>query len=76
MLEGSELDCIFYPWQVESGFSQPNGSTAPAMLEWALSASKGLSGGLLELYCGNANFTVALAPSFTRVVATEVFSCS
>jgi tRNA (uracil-5-)-methyltransferase len=27
---------------------------------------------LLELYCGSGNFTVALAPSFRRVMATEV----
>ena len=27
---------------------------------------------LLELYCGNGNFTVALAPLFDRVLATEV----
>ena len=27
---------------------------------------------LLELYCGNGCFTVALAPNFRRVVATEV----
>ena len=31
---------------------------------------------LLELYCGNGNFTVALAPTFRRVVATEVSRAS
>ena len=31
---------------------------------------------LLELYCGNGNFTVALAPAFRRVVATEVSRAS
>ena len=33
---------------------------------------EGLGGDLLELYCGNGNFTVALAPQFGRVLATEV----
>lgn len=31
---------------------------------------------LLELYCGNGNFTAALAPAFRRVVATEVSRAS
>ena len=31
---------------------------------------------LLELYCGNGNFTVPLAANFRRVVATEVSKAS
>jgi tRNA (uracil-5-)-methyltransferase len=31
---------------------------------------------LLELYCGNGNFTIALAPLFDRVLATEVSKSS
>ncbi|WP_449357584.1 methyltransferase domain-containing protein, partial [Alishewanella longhuensis] len=31
-----------------------------------------LTGDLLELYCGNGNFSLALAPYFTRVIATEL----
>ncbi len=31
------------------------------MLEWALDVTKGSKGDLLELYCGNGNFSLALA---------------
>jgi tRNA (uracil-5-)-methyltransferase len=31
-----------------------------------------LGGDLLELYCGNGNFTMALAPLFDKVLATEL----
>lgn len=34
------------------------------MLGWARRASEHLEGDLLELYCGNGNFTVALADRF------------
>ena len=30
----------------------------------------------LELYCGNGNFTLAMAPMFRRVLATEVSKVS
>ena len=30
----------------------------------------------LELYCGNGNFTIAMAPMFRRVLATEVSKVS
>ena len=33
-------------------------------------------GDLLELYCGNGNFTIALAPLFGRVLATELSKSS
>ncbi|XPE46105.1 hypothetical protein ACNKHO_25465 [Shigella flexneri] len=42
------------------------------MLEWALDAPKESSGDLLELYCGNGNFSLALARNFKRVLATEI----
>ncbi len=34
--------------------------------------SRGAGGDLLELYCGNGNFTIPLAQNFRRVVATEL----
>ena len=51
--------------QVEGAFSQPNGGMCAKMLAWAKRVTRG-SGehDLLELYCGNGNFTVALAPNF------------
>jgi tRNA/tmRNA/rRNA uracil-C5-methylase (TrmA/RlmC/RlmD family) len=50
--------------QVEGAFSQPNSTVCQKMLGWAADVTCGSAGDLLELYCGNANFTVALAPSF------------
>lgn len=62
--------------QVEGSFTQPNGKVNRQMLGWACQQAAGLGGDLLELYCGNGNFTVALAPSFDRVLATEVSKSS
>ncbi|MGE5385535.1 MAG: tRNA (uridine(54)-C5)-methyltransferase TrmA [Betaproteobacteria bacterium] len=62
--------------QVEGAFSQPNGGVNRQMLSWACAQAAGLGGDLLELYCGNGNFTVALAPLFDRVLATEVSKSS
>ncbi|MDR3212413.1 MAG: tRNA (uridine(54)-C5)-methyltransferase TrmA [Azoarcus sp.] len=58
--------------QIEGGFSQPNGEVNRAMLGWTRARAAGLGGDLLELYCGNGNFTVALAPLFDKVFATEL----
>lgn len=62
--------------QNEGSFSQPNGGVNRQMLSWACRQAAGLGGDLLELYCGNGNFTVALAPMFNRVLATEVAKSS
>ena len=62
--------------QVENSFSQPNGMVNQHMLEWACQISQQLSGDLLELYCGNGNFSLALAPYFKQVVATELSKVS
>ncbi|MEO8409076.1 MAG: tRNA (uridine(54)-C5)-methyltransferase TrmA [Propionivibrio sp.] len=58
--------------QIEGSFSQPNGGVNRQMLGWACAQLASVDGDLLELYCGNGNFTVALAPSFGRVLSTEV----
>ena len=62
--------------QLEGGFTQPNGGVNRQMLSWARQQASGLGGDLLELYCGNGNFTVALAPLFERVLATEMAKTS
>lgn len=62
--------------QIEGSFSQPNGKVNRQMLGWACAQAAGLGGDLLELYCGNGNFTVALAPLFDKVLATEVSKSS
>ncbi|MEC5319587.1 tRNA (uridine(54)-C5)-methyltransferase TrmA [Brenneria populi subsp. brevivirga] len=58
--------------QVENSFTQPNAAMNIQMLEWALDATQGSTGDLLELYCGNGNFSLALARNFDRVLATEI----
>ncbi|MDR2209789.1 MAG: tRNA (uridine(54)-C5)-methyltransferase TrmA [Azoarcus sp.] len=62
--------------QIEGGFTQPNGEINRAMLSWARAQVAGQGGDLLELYCGNGNFTVALAPLFGKVLATELSKTS
>jgi tRNA (uracil-5-)-methyltransferase len=62
--------------QIEGGFTQPNGEINRAMLGWARAQVAGRGGDLLELYCGNGNFTVALAPLFGKVLATELSKAS
>jgi tRNA (uracil-5-)-methyltransferase len=68
MVHGDE----FVYKQVENSFTQPNGRVAEKMLEWAVSCSRGCEGDLLELYCGNGNFSLALAQNFSKVLATEL----
>lgn len=58
--------------QVENSFTQPNAAMNIQMLEWALDVTSGSRGDLLELYCGNGNFSLALARNFRRVLATEI----
>ncbi len=58
--------------QVENSFTQPNAAMNIQMLEWALDVTRDASGDLLELYCGNGNFSLALARNFNRVLATEI----
>lgn len=58
--------------QVENSFTQPNAAMNIQMLEWALDVTQNSRGDLLELYCGNGNFSLALARNFRRVLATEI----
>lgn len=62
--------------QVENSFTQPNATINQTMLGWAVDNSRHLGGALLELYCGNGNFTVLLAPHFEKVLATEISKTS
>lgn len=68
-VEGREL--VYQ--QVENSFTQPNAEISRAMLAWAREVTRdSRDGDLVELYCGNGNFTVALAENFRRVLATEI----
>ncbi len=63
--------------QYEGGFSQPNAKVNCAMIQWAMSrAHNSKERDLLELYCGNGNFTVPLASCFRKVLATEISKTS
>lgn len=62
--------------QLEGSFTQPNGFVCRDMLNWAALNSEGLGGDLLELYCGNGNFTLPLSRNFNKVLATEVAKSS
>ena len=62
--------------QVETGFTQPNARVNEKMLAWAKAASGDIGGDLLELYCGNGNFTVVLSGNFRKVLATELSKVS
>lgn len=65
--------------QIESGFTQPNARVNEKMLSWAsdcCAQAAPTSSDLLELYCGNGNFTVVLAQHFNQVLATEISKIS
>jgi tRNA (uracil-5-)-methyltransferase len=62
--------------QIESSFTQPNAQVCQKMLEWACNAAEQSDKDLLELYCGNGNFTLPLATKFNRVLATELAKSS
>lgn len=62
--------------QIEGSFTQPNAGVNISMLGWASARAANFGGNLVELYCGNGNFTIALAPQFVQVLATEVSKTS
>lgn len=66
----------FHYQQNEGSFTQPNAKVCEKMLEWAVNHSSNSHGDLLELYCGNGNFTLPLAQNFNRVIATEISKSS
>ena len=70
------FDKTFSYRQVENSFTQPNAAINIKMLEWAISVTKGSEGDLLEFYCGNGNFSIALAQNFRKVLATEIAKAS
>jgi tRNA (uracil-5-)-methyltransferase len=62
--------------QIESSFTQPNAIVCQKMLTWACDTIQGENQDLLELYCGNGNFTLPLSLHFNRVLATELAKSS
>ena len=77
LLEELDVDGLQLRYQqIEGSFTQPNGGVNRQMLGWARAQCADAGGDLLELYCGNGNFTFALAPLFGRVLATELSKSS
>ena len=62
--------------QIEGSFTQPNAQVCQKMLTWACDAAQNLGKDMLELYCGNGNFTLPLSQHFNQVLATEVSKTS
>lgn len=77
--EELEVNKRIYSYQQNEGsFTQPNAKVCEKMLSWAVkkSASAEPKKDLLELYCGNGNFTLPLAQNFRQVMATEISKSS
>lgn len=71
----------FHYQQIENSFTQPNAEVAQKMLHWARKVStigndKLGKADLIELYCGNGNFSIALAEFYQQVLATEISKTS
>lgn len=62
--------------QPEGAFTQPNASVCNKMLIWAYDALGERDDDLLELYCGNGNFTLPLSTRVSKVLATEISKTS
>ncbi|GLQ31823.1 tRNA (uridine(54)-C5)-methyltransferase TrmA [Litoribrevibacter albus] len=62
--------------QIEGGFTQPNAKVNQQMIMWACDRANSIEGDLLELYCGNGNFTLPLSKCANKVLATEISKTS
>ncbi len=62
--------------QPEGAFTQPNAAVCSKMLNWAYNVLGQRNDDLLELYCGNGNFTLPLSTRVNKVLATEISKTS
>lgn len=69
-------DDHFQMRQIEGSFTQPNAQVNEKMVAWACSQAENLGGDLLELYCGNGNFSLPLSRQYNRVLTTEISKSS
>lgn len=74
--EFTVADKTFTYQQPEGAFSQPNGIVCNKMLNWAYDVLGKRDDDLLELYCGNGNFTLPLSTQVRKVLATEISKTS
>lgn len=62
--------------QTEGSFTQPNARICQTMLTWACRQAGDNTRDMLELYCGNGNFTFPLSRHFRQILATEISKTS
>jgi tRNA (uracil-5-)-methyltransferase len=59
--------------QYENGFTQPNAGVCQQMVTWAVDNTTGSKDkDLMEMYCGNGNFSIPMAQNFRRALGTEI----
>jgi tRNA (uracil-5-)-methyltransferase len=70
----------FFYTQYEASFTQPNAKVNEKMISWVIEKiiieQIDKNSDLLELYCGNGNFTIPLSLHFKNVLATEISKAS
>lgn len=77
ILESLKVEDQSYHYkQFENSFTQPNAKVCEKMLAWACQVAGQSEQDLLELYCGNGNFTLPLSKHFRHVLATELAKSS
>jgi tRNA (uracil-5-)-methyltransferase len=59
--------------QYENGFTQPNAGVCQHMVSWAVKHTQGTTDkDLMEMYCGNGNFSIPMAQNFRKALGTEI----
>ncbi|WP_320823248.1 tRNA (uridine(54)-C5)-methyltransferase TrmA [Reinekea sp.] len=59
--------------QYESSFTQPNAGVCEQMVSWAVAQTMdSQQGDLMEMYCGNGNFSIPLSRNFRLALGTEI----
>lgn len=66
----------YYYRQYEQAFTQPNAGVNEKMISWAKTTNNTPGRDLIELYCGNGNFTIPLAEKYRKILATEISKTS
>ncbi|CAE7351754.1 trmA [Symbiodinium sp. CCMP2592] len=75
LVQENEIEGKVYPqWLMENSFFQANLLLNREMQSWVAAQTQveGEARDLLEMYCGNGNFTLPVARNFRRVLANEI----
>lgn len=77
LIETLTIEGVEYRYKIiENTFTQPNRKMNEKMIAWAVQNTQVVGGDLVELYCGNGNFTIPLSKRFRKVIATEISQAS